>query len=617
MTHPDDPRPATRADARRQPAEESTVPPARRRRGWLIAGAVVGTLVVLGGAAAWVAWQVYARATDVRAELVAAQQLLPDVTQSAAALDFDAASASLAEAAAHTASAVALTDDPLWHVAAGVPLVGGNIAAVDELAKITDEALRAAQPLIAAGPTLLPANFAPVDGAIPIQPLRDAQPVVRAASTAIDALDARLSAVDTSGVIEQIASAKVTLVDALGSVKNLLDTADTALSIAPQMLGADTPQIYVVMFLNNAELRSLGGTALSFAELRVDAGRIELVQAMPAGFGNFAITEPVVPVPEGFADFAPGQFGTFITNAGIRPSMQSAAEVVSANWQREFGRLPDAVVSMDVVALSYVLGATGAVEAGGWTIDQSNAVDVLLNEVLNAFDTGNLRIDNARQDAVYAAFVDQTFARITAGTFDMSAMIDAIGRAAGERRILAWSSQPGVNEELAQAGMELEIPDRRGDDAVVGLYINDYVGSKLNYYLDTAVMLDPCRPEGGASATLTLTSTLPADSVEDINPAVLGAYAQSGTAPGVQRLRVFAYAPTGSTVTAASIDGAAIDITPYSDAGHPVQVFELDLKPGTTQQITIEVTTPEGASSVVAELTPTVRAARVEQGATC
>lgn len=579
---------------------------------------MLAAVVIVGGAGAFVAWNVYDRAADIRTELTDAQRLIPIVTSSAAALDFDGAAAALDEASEHTAQAVALADDPLWRVAAHVPWVGKNIVAVDELALITDDALRAARPLAAAGPALLPANFAPVDGAIPVQPLLDAQPIVHTAAGELTAIEERLDAVDVDGTMDALGAAKTTLADGLGQVTGLLDTADTVLTVAPTLLGAQSPQTYVISFLNNAELRSMGGTALSFVELRVDSGRIEMTRAIPAGFGNFRIGDPIVPVPEGFEQIAPGGFGTFITNAGIRPSMQSLADVVSANWQAQFGYPPDAVISMDVVALSYILRATGAVTSGDWTITADNAVDVLLNEVLNAFDTGNLVRDNMMQDQVYTDLVDETFARVSSGQFDVTTLVEALGEAVSERRLIVWSADLAVEQTLVDAGMDAGIPDRAGEAAVVGIYLNDNVGSKLNYYLDTAVRVDEvCGAALATRVTTTLTSALAPEAVDALNPAVLGMYEREKVDPGVQRMFIYAYAPTGSTITAATVDGAPVELTPFTDAGHPVQVFRIDLKPGTTQQLTLEVTTPDEASSIVAELTPTVRAARVEEGAVC
>lgn len=533
-------------------------------------------LLAVAGVAGYL---VYDRAMAIQAEMKQAQRLVPTITSSAAALDFDGAGSAIDEAAVHTAKAVEL----------------------------------------AAGPTLVPANFAPVDGAIPIQPLIDAQPVVHAAAEQISALDARLEAVDVDGALDMLVSAKSTLADGLGTVSATLDTADAIVSVAPRMLGADGAQTYVVMFLNNAELRSLGGTALSFAEVKVDAGRIELVQALPAGFGNFAITpDPIVPVPEGFGDLWPGAFGTFITNAGVRPSMSSAADVVSANWQREFGRTPDGVVAMDVVALSYILDATGPVQTDGWTIDASNVVDVLLNQVLNAFDSGDAALDNARQDLVYAQFVDQTFARLTSGQFDATAMMDAITKAVDERRIQFHSAVSDIEEVLIDAGQDGGIPDRAGTSGIVGLYINDSFGSKLNYYLDTAVRTDlACGADASSRVTLSLTSTLDPAAVGALNGAVLGQFERANLAPGVQRMRIFAYAPTGSTITGASVDGQPVDLTGNTDAGHAVQVFTVELQPGAAQQLAIDLTVPEGTSGLATVITPTVRAAQVTDAARC
>ena len=242
----------------------------------------------------------------VKDELQAAQALIPQVTQSAVATDFAAVDSQLNEIAAHTSRAVTLTDDPLWQVAGKVPWVGTSVQAVTDIAAITNDAIAAARPVVATAPTLMPANLVPVDGAIPLAPLVAAAPVVHTAASEFDKLTARLAAVETDGAVDVVVGAQTKLVDAFGKIDGALSTADTVLAVAPQMLGAESPQTYVIMFQNNAELRSLGGTALSFAEVRADQGSIELVRAVPAGFGNFHLTGlPIIPEPAGLRRIRP------------------------------------------------------------------------------------------------------------------------------------------------------------------------------------------------------------------------------------------------------------------------------------------------------------------------
>lgn len=559
---------------------------------------MLAAVVIVGGAGAFVAWNVYDRAADIRTELTDAQRLIPIVTSSAAALDFDGAAAALDEASEHTAQAVALADDPLWRVAAHVPWVGKNIVAVDELALITDDALRAARPLAAAGPALLPANFAPVDGAIPVQPLLDAQPIVHTAAGELTAIEERLDAVDVDGTMDALGAAKTTLADGLGQVTGLLDTADTVLTVAPTLLGAQSPQTYVISFLNNAELRSMGGTALSFVELRVDSGRIEMTRAIPAGFGNFRIGDPIVPVPEGFEQIAPGGFGTFITNAGIRPSMQSLADVVSANWQAQFGYPPDAVISMDVVALSYILRATGAVTSGDWTITADNAVDVLLNEVLNAFDTGNLVRDNMMQDQVYTDLVDETFARVSSGQFDVTTLVEALGEAVSERRLIVWSADLAVEQTLVDAGMDAGIPDRAGEAAVVGIYLNDNVGSKLNYYLDTAVRVDEVC--GAALATRVTRGQIDEDSLASVGTAIDSANEQlSALEP------VVAEVETARAALTVADDTFAAALSAFTGSIPPFAALLVEDNPAVEVEITDAVTATASAVAAAGLMTAT------------
>ena len=80
------------------------------------------------------------------------------------------------------------------------------------------------------------------------------------------------------------------------------------------------------MFQNNAELRSLGGTALSFSEISVDDGEIQLTRTVRAGRAEFSFgEEPVVTLPAGFEDLYSRADCYFIADATMRPSGDTAA----------------------------------------------------------------------------------------------------------------------------------------------------------------------------------------------------------------------------------------------------------------------------------------------------
>ncbi len=120
-------------------------------------------------------------------------------------------------------------------------------------------------------------------------------------------------------------------------------------------------------------------------------------------------------------------------------------------------------------------------------MDSTNVVSVLFNEVLQQYNTGDVVRDNRLQDEVYADVVAQTFARATGGQLDVQQLISAFTQAAGEHRLLVWSAHEDLQAVFVDAGVDAGVPDSDTETDRFGFYINDNVGSKLNYYLATAV----------------------------------------------------------------------------------------------------------------------------------
>ena len=106
-----------------------------------------------------------------------------------------------------------------------------------------------------------------------------------------------------------------------------------------KFMGATQPRNYVVMFQNNAESRSLGGTALSFATLSIDKGKIHLASTISAGsdhFDNYA--DSAIRVPDGVDALYEGAFGHFIANATVRPQFSSTSSMTKILMTFEFNR---------------------------------------------------------------------------------------------------------------------------------------------------------------------------------------------------------------------------------------------------------------------------------------
>jgi hypothetical protein len=74
------------------------------------------------------------------------------------------------------------------------------------------------------------------------------------------------------------------------------------------------------------------------------------------------------------------------------------------------------------------------------------------------------------------------------------------------------------------------------------------------------------------------------------------------------------YAPPGSTITGATVAGAAVDVAPNHDTTYPVAKITTQFAPGDSQTVTfdVEAATP-GKRALAAEVTPLVSPTKITE----
>ncbi|TFC94702.1 DUF4012 domain-containing protein [Cryobacterium sinapicolor] len=577
------------------------------RRWWFLVVVVVGVVMVAG---AWVG----GRGLQAKSELEAALPLASTIKTQLLAGDSASVSASVKSMAGHTSRARELTDDPVWRTAEFVPFAGANLAAVRNLADAADDVVRgAAVPLAATAATLNPAALKPVDGAIDLEPILAAGEALNHASTVFAAADKRVSDLDTTMTVGQVTAAVDEFRGFLGTITPRLVSASQVVDAVPGALGGSAPRNYVIVFQNNAEARALGGTSLSFALLTMDKGRVTLGDAVPAGFENFAYyQESVVPLPEGVETLYGSEYGRAMSNLTVRPSFESAAETAQEMWKRQFGTEIDGVISIDPVALGYLLRGTAPIPLStGDVLTSDTLVPLLLNGVYMRYNTDDIGADNAAQDAVYAEIVTRTFDQLLGGDLDPKVVLSALTQAATEHRVLMWSPKQEEEAIFESLGVDGSLPksDRKTDR--VGVYFQENVGSKMNYYLKQSVRLGQaaCRADGKASyrVGIDLTNDLPADAATSISPSILGTFVREKLEPGVQRMIVMVYAPPGSQIVGATVDGAAVQLESFHDTDYPVAKLIVSMEPGATSKMAFDVVAAgTDKKALEAQVTPMV-----------
>ena len=584
------------------------------RRWWF--WVVVGICLVAIASACWVG----ARALQAKSELESAHALIAPLKAEALKLDTSGATKTLGVINKHTDKAIELTSDPVWRATEFVPVLGKNFTAVRQLAAVTSSVMTdVVKPLIGVADQVDPASFAPKDGAIDISPLTAAIPAVKQAQAGVEKAVAQVDAIDTSGTISQVAAAKKKVSALLGSAAPLVGTLNSILPLLPPALGSEAPRTYVVMFQNNAEARALGGAALSFAVVKVDKGRIELGETMPAVGGNFVSSKsPVMPLPLGTAELYQGTLGTFIANVTSRPSFTTAAELTQEMWKRDQGYAVDGILSIDPVALSYILRATDPITLpSGDVLTSTSLVPLLLNTVYQRYNTRNSGRDNAAQDKVYNEAVSATFGALTNGKLDAKKLIAALTQGWNEHRVLYWSSHKDEEAQLTDIGLNGEPPVSDAKTDRVGVYFLDNVGSKMNFYLHQAVHLSQatCRPDNRQSyrVSVDLTNTIQPAAVKSLSPSITGQWKLEKLSPGVQRMIVLLYAPPGASIVGATMGGAAVALEAWHDTDYPVGRLVVTVPPGATVNLSYDVVAAKpGKKALEALVTPMVNATPVD-----
>lgn len=563
----------------------------RPSRRLIVTLSVVGGLIVLlATAGGWLG----TRVLNAKSSLESAQSLVGTVKKQATAMDFAGIGTSSTELSKLTADAVNQAHDPVWRAAEFIPIAGKNLTVVRELAESIDSiAQDTVGPLAMVASTLSVESLKPVDGRLNVEPIQKLAAAMAPAAVALDATTKDVAAIDASGTVSQVSDAHTKLNTMLQPVNEMIGSANSALAVAPDMLGASGPRTYLLVFQNLAEATALGGTSAALTEIKVDNGAISIQRQASSGDFPWRDSPIMEPDPTLSALYTP-QFYTRLNLATSRPDFPTAAGIAEAFWQEHIGGTVDGVISIDPAALGYILKATGPVAMStGDQLTSDNVVKLLLNEVYFRYAGTDV---GPQTDAFFAEAAKTMFSALVNTKAEPKALLQAVSQGVNNHRIMAWSAHPAEQQLLATTPLSGILPTDNTSTTTTGVFFRDMSASKMDYYLNTKATLttDAC-----TSSTPTFTTQV--DLHSNITPeqaATLPAYVASGPWGGDQfQTQVFFYGPPGTKLASTSVDAAGVLSEvggTADDLGRPVVWFWVILAPGQTSTITATFTGAEG-----------------------
>jgi hypothetical protein len=560
---------------------------------------LVGMLGMIG----WLAWSAMKASADVqnaRLAITKARQASsePDATEKIALATTQAASAA--------SSARDRLDDPLWAVARSIPLLGCLPRAATDLTVVADELANKTLPQATAVVSELAPNRVFAGGVVDLVVVKRAGQAASNAAKALATADQQIAGVNTCGWWgEQVGltAAKDQATAQISDLSYTINQAAGASAIAPALLGAKGKKEYLLVIANPSEARGSNGIVGAIAILTARNGVLSVDRFESNSFFPQP-SSPRDPAEYGkdfarrYGDYLPT---TYVANANASPDHPTGARVYLDMYADARGRRLDGVILTDPVALSYFLTATGPITlTDGEVLTASTLVPTLLSKSYARFD------DPVQRDEYFARVGKAAAGAILTPSVDPRALLDGLKRAVSENRLLVYSTDEVVQNQLIRLPVGGALPQQT-TGPFLGVVTENGSASKLDYYLDRDIdytYLPNDDGSGIATIDVRLTNTAPKQGLPD--------YVTSnrrGTPRNTHRVWLNVFTGAGSGFTEATLDGKPVELEAETELGLTVSSLFVDLPAGQSRTLRLVVSEPKGGTALRLWNQPLVRPA--------
>lgn len=484
----------------------------RRRRRWLwIVFSILVVLILLAG----VGLIFLLQAMQVRDDLQAAKARITEVVPLVKAGQTDAVAATASDVLKLTQNADEIVDGPLWQVAAAVPFVGQNVAAVSETTKATHVLVRDAMPIaLELLATVDVKNLSVEGGGINLQPFRDIQPKLPAIKAAFSEAKAHVDTIDRDAILPFVDENIGQLIDIVDQAEPLLANIEKYLPDILSILGDGGERTYALLFQNNAESRATGGNPGAGAIMTIADGKVEMREdreVLRYYMAGRSGSSPQKIEPEETRELFEPDTGRYSQNFTRLPHFPDAVRMFDGVWEDRTGGHLDGVISLDPVVLSYMLSVAGPVQIEGERepVTAENAVSLLLFDTYERFGT-----DGAASDEYFAKVSSAVFKHVMGGGWDPVAMLEQLQKSADEQRLYLWFANESEQAMSVDLGLDGAVDATNEDSTQLGIYLNDASYSKLEYFLSTSMAVTCSAENRTVTTSITLNNAVPS---ADIN----------------------------------------------------------------------------------------------------
>jgi hypothetical protein len=483
--------------------------PSLRRRP-LVVGVAVVIIVVLVTLGTVRYTRLYDDLTDGKALLIAAAALMEDRGLNIESNELDDVEVSFQRAQNKLESAAnTLDSDPLLFVARHLPWLGDQVEASRDLVEIgadgSDIGLEAVRAMRSYH------NVRDSQGGAlseKVTLVLDAVgPHVQVIEEELAAVDRRRQSMPEDGLLDPLDSALGDLDYHIEELRARLEDYRRGARLAPELLGHDGSQTYLVLAHDNTEMLGSGGFILVYGLLTIDHGRLERLFFDDVGgiyFDWRERTGEYIEPPRPLKAYLLRDWSMGLGEASWWPDFPTVAEEAIDLYRREAGSEEpiDGVIGINFFTLEKLLEVTGPVmvEQYGVTVDSHNVTEQTLiithPEALRPWESDRYDFIAYLAEGV----IDRALGIDSSRWAPMLTALHTLGQ---ERNLLLYSHDEEVQEVIAEQGWDGRVMPASGDYLMV---VDSSLNStKLNLVVEPSIQVDISLDDlGNARNTVTI-----------------------------------------------------------------------------------------------------------------
>lgn len=463
-----------------------------------------------------------------------------------------------------------------------VPVIGANVGAVRSVTEALIPVVRTAGHLQRSTRSLREGGLFRGGRARPSVLAQIAKPLADEVA-ALSRLEIAANDAMTGALLPPLWDEFEKLASRASSLRRGLDRASVLVRRSPDLLGVGRSRRYLILLMNNAELRGAGGVLTGIGSLRFDDGKLEL-EAIDSV--HDLDVEPKIEVPSPptyerrFNQFEANT--TLWLNTTYSPDVPDVAIVASRLYERVTGLKTHGAIVTDPRGLAALLNDDVVLELDNFgDVPAADLPRVVYSDAYDAFEDPRLERREALLDlgvAAFESFIDQGLPED--GT---QRVADAVS--GGH---LGFVSFDAVEERaLADVGASHDLPAVRSDVVLVtvqNLGGGGDEGTKLDYWASRST-------EHACDLTTTQMTCATTVRLENRTPKGLSTYV-AGRPYGLMRSYLEVYVPGDAVIEDVRRDGRSVDFRPDPHDDMTSIAVYLEIPRGEDDEVTVVYRAP-------------------------